>query len=453
VTARQAGQTGQAAALAVRPVGRLLWHACSQTNLSVGVYGIYALTNAWFVARGVGPDALAAVNLVAPVLLILGAVGTTVGVGGASLVSRRLGAGDLEGAGRAAGNTFVVFWVTALVVMVAGLAALEPLLTVLGAQGEVREYARDYAVVLLLGAFAATGFSSLVRAEGRMVFSTLMWVVPIFVQMMLDPVLVLGLDMGVRGAALATIGGQSVSAGMSLWFFFVQRQRPYRVGLKQLRPHPSTVAAVVTIGAPSFLAGFGATLLVVLANNQLAAAGGAVALAAFAIASRLQTFAAMPHMGIAQGLQPVAGYNAGAQLWPRVRRARVLALRATVGYGAAAAAMLVVLAEPLVGLFVDDGAVAGESVTAVRIIAAGLVFSGVTPMVSSYFQALGQARPSYALSLGTLVVLKIPLLLLLGAFGGPGVWIGLSAGEIAAAAAALLLLRAQQAPGTGRVGS
>ncbi len=444
MTARRAGPTGQTAALGVRPVGQLLWHACSQTTLSVGVYGIYALTNAWFVARGVGPDALAAVNLVAPVLLILGAVGTTVGVGGASLVSRRLGAGDPAGAGRAAGNTFVVFWVTALVVMVAGLAALEPLLTVLGAQGEVRGYARDYAVVLLLGAFTATGFSALVRAEGRMAFSTMLWVGPILVQMALDPLLVFGLDMGVRGAALGTVGGQSLSTGMSLWFFFVQRRRPYRVGLRQLRPHPATIAAVVTIGAPSFLAGFGATLLVVLANNRLGVTGGAVALAAFAVASRLQTFAAMPHMGIAQGLQPVAGYNAGAQLWPRVRRARVLALRATVGYGAAAAAALVLFAEPLVGLFVDDGPVATASVTAVRIIAAGLVFSGVTPMVSSYFQALGQARPSYALSLGTLLVIKIPLLLLLGAFGGPGVWIGLSAGEIAAAAAALLLLRAQR---------
>ncbi|WP_129788575.1 MATE family efflux transporter [Promicromonospora panici] len=439
MTDRQA--TRQTTALGVQPVGRLLWHACSQTTLSVGVYGIYALTNAWFVARGVGPDALAGVNLVAPVLLILGAVGTTVGVGGASLVSWRLGAGDPMGAGRAAGNTFVVFWATAFVVMVAGLAALEPLLTVLGAHGEVRGYARDYAEVLLLGAFAATGFSALVRAEGRMAFSTLLWVVGILTQMALDPLLVLGLDMGVRGAALATICGQSLSTGMSMCFFFVQRRRPYRVGLRQLRPHLATIAAVVTIGAPSFLAGFGATMLVVLANNQLAAMGGAVALAAFAVASRLQTFAGMPHMGIAQGLQPVAGYNAGAQLWPRVRRARVLAMRATVGYGALAAAVLVLLAEPLVGLFVDDGPVATASVTAVRIIAAGLVFSGVTPMVSAYFQALGLARPSYALSVGTLVVIKIPLLLLFGAFGGVGVWIGLAAGEVAAALAALILLR------------
>lgn len=209
----------------------------------------------------------------------------------------------------------------------------------------------------------------------------MLWVGAILVQIVLDPLLVFGLDMGVRGAALGTVAGQSLSAGMSIWFFFVQRKRPYRVGLTQLRPHLATIAAVIKIGAPSFLAGFGATLLVVLANNRLAAAGGAVALAAFAVASRLQTFAAMPHLGIAQGLQPIAGYNAGAQLWSRVRRARVLALRATVVYGVAAAAALAVLAEPLVALFVDGGPVATASVGAVRMIAVGLAFSGITPMV------------------------------------------------------------------------
>src|SRR5438270_4131916 len=102
-----------AAALGSRPIGRLLWHSCSQTTLSVGIFGVYALTNAWFIARGVSASAMGAVNLVAPVMLILGAVSTSVGVGGASLVSRSLGAGDPTSAARAAGNAFVVFWTTA----------------------------------------------------------------------------------------------------------------------------------------------------------------------------------------------------------------------------------------------------------------------------------------------------------------------------------------------------
>jgi putative MATE family efflux protein len=446
VTAR-AG-TEHAAALATRPVGRLLWHTCSQTTLSVGVYGVYALTNAWFVARGVGPTALAAVNLVAPLLLVLGAVGTTVGVGGASLVSRRLGAGDRDGAARAAGNAFGVFWATAVATTLVGLVALEPLLTALGAHGETRAYARDYAVVLLLAAVSATGFSSLVRAEGRMRFSTMLWAVPVLVQMTLDPLLIFWLDLGVRGAALGTAGGQAVSAGMSLWFFFGQRRRPYRVSWAALRPHPPTLRRLVGLGTPSFLAGFGATVLVALVNNLLAAgAAGGVALAAFAVASRVQTFVSMPQLGIAQGVQPVLGYNAGAGLSARVERARSLSLRATFWYGTVAGALVALLARPLVRLFVDEPAVVAEATVALRVLAAGIAVAGVVPLVSASVQALGRPRPAYLLTVGTLLGVKVPLVLLLGRSGPGGVWVALAAGEVLGALAALVALRA--GPGGG----
>ena len=249
--ARGTPRTLDAAALGERPVGRLLWHACTQTTIAVGVYGIYALTNAWFVARGVGTTAMAAVNLVAPLLLALGAVSTALGVGAASVVSRHLGAGDTATAARAAGNAFVVFWAAAVTITVIGLTGLEPLLRLLGAHGETLGYARDYAVVILAGAIVSTGFSSLVRAEGRMRFATMLWVVPVAVQITLDPLLIFGLDLGVRGAALGTVGGQAVSAAMSMWFFFVQRHRPYRIRRADLRPHLPTVRTQCTTSPDS----------------------------------------------------------------------------------------------------------------------------------------------------------------------------------------------------------
>ena len=431
-----------AAALGELPVGRLLWHACTQTTLAVGVYGIYALTNAWFVARGVGTTAMAAVNLVAPLLLALGAVSTAVGVGAASVVSRHLGAGDTSTAGRAAGNAFVLFWATAVTTTVVGLSGLEPLLRLLGAHGETLGYARDYATVILAGAIVSTGFSSLVRAEGRMRFATMLWVIPVAVQITLDPLLIFGLDLGVRGAALGTVGGQAVSAGMSLWFFFAQKERPYRIRGSDLRPHLPTVRTLVDIGAPSFLAGFGVTLLVVVVNNALSGAVAATAaLAAFAICSRIQTFVAMPQLGISQGMQPVVGYNAGRRLTARVRRARTLSLRATLVYSTVAAGAVALLAEPITAVFVDDAAVRAESVDALRILAIGFATAGVTPLVSAYFQALGRPRPSYVISVGTLVLVKVPLVLALGHTGPTGTWTGLAAGELVSAGIALLVLR------------
>jgi putative MATE family efflux protein len=426
-----------AAALDSSPIGRLLWHTCLQTTLSLGVYGIYALTNAWFVARGVGAEAVAAVNLAGPVLFVLGAMATTVGSGGASLVSRRLGADDLAGAARAAGNAFTLYWATAAAVTVAGLLALEPLLTALGARGGTRDLSRDYTVILLCGALAYTGFSSLVRAEGRQRFATALWVVAVVIQIFLDPLLIYGFDMGVRGAALGTVGGQTASAAMSLWFFFVRRDRPYRVTLHDLRPHGPTLRALVGIGAPSFLAGFGASLFLILVNNILAAG---TALVAFAVCWRVQTFVTTPQVGISQGVRPLVGFNAGRRLIDRVERTRVLALRSTAGYSVLAALAVVVFAGPIADVFVDQPDVARSTVDALRITAVGIAFAGVVPLASAYFQSIGQGRPAYLLSVGTLLLVKVPLVLVLGSAGATGVWIGLALGEVASALAAMFLL-------------
>lgn len=433
-----------AQAMGTQPVGRVLLHACLQTTVSVGVFGIYALTNAWFVSRGVGQAALAAVNLVAPVLLLLGAVSTTVGVGGASLVSRSLGAGRPRDAARAAGNAFVVFWAAAVTVTVVGLASLEPLLAALGASGETLAYARPYATVIIGGSIFSTGFSALVRAEGRLRFSTALWVVPVCVQIVLDPVSIYGFGRGVTGAALGTVGGQAVSAFMAVWFFFVQPHRIYRIGLRDLRPRTATIGALLAVGAPSFLAGLGATLLVALINASLATTtmmAGTGALAAFAVCSRIQTFVTMPQTGITQGVQPIVGYNHGLGSTGRVLRARTLALRSTVLYGVVLAALIGVGAAPMVRLFVTDAETVDVASQALRIIAVAFVFSGVAPLISAYFQAIGRPRPSYVISIGTLVAIKVPLVLALSAAGPTGIWVSIPVGEALCAAVALGILR------------
>ncbi|WP_200811067.1 MATE family efflux transporter [Demequina sp. NBRC 110057] len=445
------GGPDRAEDLATRPLGSLLWWSCSQTTLGVGVYGIYALTNAWFVSRGVGETALAAVNLVAPLLLLLGAVSTTVGVGAASLVARRLGGGDPASAGRAAGNAFSLFWATALATTGIGLAFLDPLLRLVGATDATLPYARPYAAVLLAGAVFSTGFSAIVRAEGQVGYSTAIWVAAVAVQITLDPLLIYGLDMGVTGAALGTVGGQAVSAAMALWFFFGRRRRPYRVGARDLIPQAATVRDTVAIGSPSLLAGIGSTLLVALANAALATAGVA-ALAAYALAERVRTFVTMPQIGITQGVQPIVAYNHGRGHHARVARTLTLSLRATVLYGIGAAGLIAVAASPVASLFVSDAAAHGEAVTALRIVMIGVAVAGLPPLIAASFQSRGMPGPSYVISLGTLLVIKVPLVLVLGGLGPTGVWVALAAGEVLAAAAALAVLaRARRRIGQDRL--
>ena len=154
----------------------------------------------------------------------------------------------------------------------------------------------------------------------------------------------------------------------------------------------------------------------------------------------------MPQLGISQGMQPIVGYNAGRRLAARVRRARTLSLRATLVYSTVAAGSVALLAEPITAAFVDDAAVRSESVDALRILAIGFAAAGVTPLVSAYFQALGRPRPSYVLSVGTLLLVKVPLVLALGHTGPTGTWIGLAAGELLSAGIALLVLRRLDVP-------
>jgi Na+-driven multidrug efflux pump len=155
----------------------------------------------------------------------------------------------------------------------------------------------------------------------------------------------------------------------------------------------------------------------------------------------------MPQLGISQGLQPIAGYNAGRRLYDRVRRARVLTLRATLIYGTGVAAAVILLADPLVGIFIDDSPAATTATQALRIIAVGIAFAGVAPLVSAYFQSLGRAMPSYLISIGTLLAVKVPIVLLLSNLGTTGVWIGLAAGEVLSALVALVVLRRRTSPG------
>ena len=238
----------QTAAWASSPFGRLLWHTCSQTTLSVGVYGIYALTNAWFVARGVGatgwprstsPPRDPARWAPCRPRSASGAPRWCPAPWAPATPPGRAGGGD--------GLRRVL--AAAVAVTVAGCcwhrAAADPARR---RRGRPATTPATYAVIILAGAIFSTGFSSLVRAEGRMRFSTMLWVVPVLVQITLDPLLIFGFGLGVRGAALGTVGGQAVSAVMAVWFFFGQRRRPYRIRPADLRPHGPTLRALIGIG-------------------------------------------------------------------------------------------------------------------------------------------------------------------------------------------------------------
>lgn len=436
-----AGGAGGVQRLGTERVGKLLLEMTTQTTFALLVYAIYSITDTWFLSVGVNSLAAAGASIISPVLLALGGVATIVGVGGASVVSRALGEGNQERASRTVANTFLIFWVVAAVITVAGAFWIESLVYLLGATESIAPYAIEYGRIIFLGALTSTGFSAIIRADGSVRYATAIWVIPVTANIVLCWLFIMVLGFGAAGAALATVGGQAISAGMSIYFFFFRPRRIYHVRPAYFRPDPAILGAVLLIGLPSFLKSMGASLLVIITNNLLRGLGGDNALAVYAIVSRLFMALGLPQTGIVQGMQPLVGYNYGLRREDRVGRALALSLRGTVVYGLVAAGLCFLLPGLLLGALSTDSTVVAEGQAALRLLALSYPVGGVAILAAGYFQSLGQARYALLLTLGGALLVKIPVLLLSARLWGlNGIWMAEAVSEVILCAVALALL-------------
>jgi putative MATE family efflux protein len=429
-------------------IGRLLLEMSSQTTLSLLVYAIYSITDTYFLSVGINALAAAGAAIVAPVLIALGAVATTVGSGGASVVSRALGAGDVERASRTVANTFLIFWAAASAITVFGAVFIEPIVYLLGATERIAPYAIDYGRIIFLGAITSTGFSAIIRADGNARFSTAIWIIPVTANIVLCWLFIIVLRMGAAGAALATVAGQAISAGMSIYFFFFRTGRSYRIKLSYFRPDWAIIVEVALIGFPSLVKNLSASLIVIVTNNLLRSIGGDGALSVYAIVSRLYSSLIMPQTGITQGMQPIVGYNVGQQKLERVRQAIQLSLGAAVAYGALVCAICLLFPAALIGVLSKEPAVIAEGQTALRLLALAYPLTGVALVTAAAFQAVGRAKDALVLTFGGIVLVKLPVLLLAANFFSlTGIWVAEACSELILSIVAFgMLQRLQAAP-------
>ncbi len=430
-------------------VGKLLAEMSAQTTFSLLVYAIYSITDTYFLSVGVNSLAAAGASIISPVLIALGGVATIVGVGGASVVSRALGSEDGERASRTVANTHLIFWAVALSITVAGTLFIEPLVSLLGATDTIAPYAIEYGRVIFLGAITSTGYSAIVRADGNVRYSTALWVIPVAVNVVLSWYFVMVLHWGAAGAALATVLGQAVSAVMSFYFFFLRKNRSYDIRLAYFIPDWEIIGEVLMIGLPSFLKSISAGLVVIVTNNLLRVLGGDSALGVYAIAGRLYAALGIPQAGIVQGMQPLVGYNFGRRRFERVTQAITLSLRATVVYGLVVSALCLLFPAALIRLISTEPVILAEGQTALRLLSLAYPLSGVAILVAAYFQSLGKAKEALLLTLGGMLLVKIPVLLLAARlFGVNGIWASEVTSEAILCAVALLMLRHEHAKAT-----
>ena len=429
--------------LADTDIGALLWRLSIPATVGMAVMATYNLVDAIFIGRGVGTLGLAGLAICFPVQLIVMAVGQLIGMGGASIISRALGAGDEARAHRAFGNALTLALLSAAVLTTGGLVFLDDLLRIFGATEEILPYARDYLSIILWGtAFRcyAMSHNNIIRSEGRAKVAMTVMLVGAGVNIALDPIFIFGLGMGMRGAALATVLAQACTTTFIVSYFASGRSS-LSMRLSDLRLSPPIVRETLAIGASSAGRMVAGSAVVIILNRTLGHYGGNIAIATYGILNRLIHFVFMPMLGFSQALQPVAGYNYGARQFDRAKRAlRISSVRSTV-FAVGAFGVLMVFARPLIQLFTRDPELMELSVTALRTIALAFPMLGIQIMGATMFLALGRAGPALFLTLSRQIIFLIPLVLVLPlVMGLNGVFVAFPIADVLATAVTVIML-------------
>ncbi len=394
---------------------------------------LYNIVDRFFLGRALGDAAVSAVVVSFPLMLVFMAFGMLTGIGGGAAFSIFLGQKRADEARHTLGNAIHLTAVLGLVLMVIGLVFQKPLLRLFGATPDILDAAAEYYVFILFGGLFSSlsmSLNNFLRAQAAPVLAMTTLLLGAGLNTVLDPILISGFNMGVRGAGLATLISMAAS---SIWVLFSLSRTPMgkQLSLKDLRLRAPIVQRIIGIGLSPFFMQLAAALVNVALNSQLVAYGGPRALSHIGVLYATSMIFLMPLFGLNQGTQPIIGYNFGAGLTHRVRH--VLALTSTLATLVTGLAFVLTRIDPegLFALFLphqpelwkEGGRAASLFFLAYPVL--GLQIAGV-----GYFQSIGQARKSLILTLSRQVLFLLPLLYILPlVFGLDGIWFAAAASD------------------------
>ena len=376
---------------------------------------LYNMVDSIFIGHGVGAMALSGLTVAKPFMDICAAFGTLVGVGASSLVAIKLGEKDYRSANDVLANVILLNVLLGALVMAVGLYWLDPILYAFGASDVTITYAREYMEIILWGNILTHiyyGLNSMLRSIGHPKIAMYATIVAVVTNIILDPIFIFVLDMGVRGAALATMISQLVSVIIELVIFLNPKEVIYfHRGIWRLK-RDITMRAL-GIGTAPFLMHMASCFVVIVLNNQLKRYGGDMAIATYGIANRFMFFFAMVVMGLNQGMQPIVGYNYGAKLFNRMVRAlKLTAMCATCVMGVLWLFGLV-WPEGFIRLFTHDELLIAQSIAPARVMLCTMVMVGFPMVVGNFYTSIGMSGKAIFLSLTRQVIFLIPCILLL----------------------------------------
>ena len=435
--------------LGTAPIGRLIVKMSVPTIVAQLINALYNIVDRIYIGRLPGDEgklALAGLGIAFPIIMVISAFAALIGMGGAPLAAIRMGEGRQDRAEEIFGNCLVSLVGLSLLLTAILLPARDPLLLWFGASENTLSYGSDYLAIYLLGTIfvqLSLGLNNFITAQGFSTMSMLTVLVGAVTNIVLDPVLIFGFNMGVRGAALATVAAQAVSAVWVL-LFFLGKKTMLRIRRGALRLKAGVMLPVLSLGVSPFIMQSTESLVQITFTAGMQKYGNDDYVGAIALIITCMQVVMMPLMGFSQGAQPIVSYNYGAQRFDRVKKCFRYMILGCSGIAVFCWLFVMLFPETLIYLFNDDPTLVEIGVYGIRIFMFGIFMTGVQNACQSTFVALGQAKISMFLALLRKIILLIPLALvlpilithtgLLGLSGTDGLFLAEPVADILAAA-------------------
>lgn len=397
--------------------------------IGVFVNALYNIVDRIFIGQGVSAVALSAVSVIFPVMLIMMAFGMLIGIGAGVLVSISMGRKDMDKAERVLGNSFLLMILASGLISLIGFLIKAPMLEMFGATTETVGYANDYLDIILVGViFQVVGFSlnNVIRSEGNARIAMYSMLLSAGLNILLDPIFIFWFDMGVKGAAYATVISM---IALTVWvlFHFQSNRSVVKLRARNMKLEPAIVTEILAIGMAPFFMQTANSAVQALINTKLIRFGGDLAVGAMGVVNSVLTLIIMSIVAINMATQPIIGFNYGADARLRVKETLRLAMIASTIISIVAFILVQSIPSLIVRLFnASDPALLELGRQGLRLGMLALPLVGFQVVVGNFFQSVGKAKIATSLTLLRQVIVLIPLLFILPTFFGlKGIWISM----------------------------
>ena len=429
--------------LGTEKISRLLRQYALPAIIAMTASSLYNMVDAIFIGQGVGPLAISGLAVTFPFMNLATAFGTLVGVGASTLLSMLLGQKNYDVAKKVLGNVIILNSAIGLIFTAISLIYLDPILYFFGASAETIPYAREYMEIILLANIITHiyfGLNSLLRSSGHPKKAMAATIFTVFLNAVLDPLFIFVLDMGIRGAAIATVLAQVCSL---IWILkiFSNKKELVHIDRSVFKLDKRIVKESFAIGLAPFLMNFVSCFIVIAINKSLKVYGGDLSIGAYGIVNRIVFVFIMIVMGLTQGMQPIVGYNYGAKQIDRVFET----LKKTMLYATMVMLFGFVICMffpvTVVSIFTTDAELVQKSAEGLRLIVIMLPLVASSIVIGNFFQSIGKPKRSIFLSLSRQLIFLLPCLWILPTFfATDGVWYSFIVSDFLASFVAYIIL-------------